>query len=264
MRRRLCAGALAGALGAAALGACAVVFPLDGFSQKEADASPTLEAAAEGGARCPDAGGASMVRVGAFCIDSTEATNTDYQAFLQADAGAGPPACAQKTTFVPGGTWPPPRGAENHPVGSVDWCDAFAFCAWVGKRLCALRVDGADRRNEWYVACSQDGGRRFPYGDDYQPEYCNGAGSGLGNTVPVATLPKCVGGYEGLFDLSGNVEEWIDDCDDAGTCHARGGGFLSGKLTDGGVAPYQLECSVLGSINRFSKYADVGIRCCSD
>ena len=47
-----------------------------------------------------------------------------------------------------------------------------------------------------------------------------------GTLVPVASLPGCQGGYPGVFDMSGNVEEVEDSCDDAGTCYSRGGSFV--------------------------------------
>jgi formylglycine-generating enzyme required for sulfatase activity len=33
--------------------------------------------------------------------------------------------------------------------------------------------------------------------------------------APVATFPDCEGSYAGLFDLEGNVAEWVDSCDGA-------------------------------------------------
>ena len=86
---------------------------------------------------------------------------------------------------------------------------------------------------------------------------------GLGDTIPVATLPGCEGGYAGIFDMVGNVSEWIDDCDDTGCAH-RGGSFGSGTTPDAAAELDEVECLASGHIGRLSKYGSVGIRCCSD
>jgi len=47
-----------------------------------------------------------------------------------------------------------PYGMPGKPVVCVDWCDAFSYCAWVGKRLC--RDGSADELpevSEWRLAC---------------------------------------------------------------------------------------------------------------
>jgi len=36
---------------------------------------------------------------------------------------------------------------------------------------------------------------------------------GFENLAPVASFPGCEGFYPGLFDLEGNVAEWVDSCD---------------------------------------------------
>jgi ELWxxDGT repeat protein len=66
---------------------------------------PSADAGTGGGA-CPSQVPPAMVRVGAngaYCIDSTEVTNADYQAFLQAKgtSTAGQPAGCANTTFHP-------------------------------------------------------------------------------------------------------------------------------------------------------------------
>lgn len=105
----------------------------------------------------------------------------------------------------------------------VDWCDAYAFCQWSGKDLCGATSGGPiatasardTKKSMLPSTCSREGTRSFPYGNTFDAKACNGQGPGVGDTVPVGTTPTCEGGYAGVFDLSGNVAEWINSCDDS-------------------------------------------------
>lgn len=174
---------------------------------------------------CPgDVKGSSMVLVpcasgGAFCIDSYEATRADYDAFLAASPatsgqGAG---CSWNTTFAPDETCENSEYVTKdpaHPQVCVDWCDAAAFCAWEGKRLCqgdwSHPADTA--YDEWFTACSAGGTKDFPYGTEYDPAVCNdyAAGADALTTDAVGANANCIGGYPGLYDMAGNVYEWVN------------------------------------------------------
>jgi len=242
--------------------ACSLIYDV-GRVEGPTDVVPGPDA--PGAVDCPAGRGPTAARVrfdgGSFCIDTTEVTNAEFAAFLTAkgtDTSGQPAACAANTSYVPTDTWPIQQGHENDPVVYVDWCDARAFCQWAGKRLCGSRVDAFVTRDEWYVACSHDGARAYPYGTAYDPSACNG-GATTGNLVPVGTKPGCVGGYDGLFDMSGNASEWVDACKDDGTCQHRGGAFYSKDP----AAP-RLSCSDFGGIGRLESYSTVGFRCCAD
>lgn len=237
--------------------------------------------AAEAEAGCPPA----MVQVPVpgpgggkdFCVDSTEATNKAYRAFLAAAeppaAGSQITACAWNATYTVG-----TLGADDLPVGGLDWCDAYAFCAWTGKRLCGAVAGGAlaygpfpSMASRWYVACSHGGANAFPYGNTYDPLACNGKPLDAGGPLPVGSLASCEGGYAGLFDMSGNVSEFIDSCDttpigacgssgpECDLCLLVGGGFLSGQGDGGNIA-----CTYPNQIYRNAHYVDNGVRCCAD
>jgi formylglycine-generating enzyme len=230
----------------------------------------TLDAPKE--AACPSTRGPAMVPAGAFCIDSTEVTTGQYAEFL--DAGYNPDAqpsyCSWNTgknDYVPSGQWPSTE--PQLPVTSVDWCDAYAFCAWAGKRLCGQLGGGAvdpdhagdASADQWLFACSKDGTLAFPYGNSYVPELCNDDNANCGNQVvdPVKSFAGCVGGYLGLYDMSGNVREWEDSCDnDNGrndNCNERGGSVNN----DGD----QVSCGNVQTDNRDNTSSHVGFRCCS-
>jgi sulfatase modifying factor 1 len=241
----------------------------------------TTETTPEAG--CP----AGMVQVPApdagpsFCVDSTEVTDEAYAAFLVASnppaSGTQIPDCSWNTSYVPAGGAP---GSDDLPVHAVNWCDAYAYCAWAGKRLCGAigggpfldfeGYPGSPSQSQWYTACSRGGTQAFPYAGPYQPTACNGAPVGAGAPVAVGSLKQCVGGYPGLFDMSGNVSEFLDSCSttpnagcgtgpECDLCLLVGGGFLSGA--DGGS---NIDCAYGNEVYRNSTYDDNGFRCCAD
>ena len=219
----------------------------------------------EGASPCTGDAGPESVQVGSYCIDKTEVTAAQYDRFLVAlDAGAAvalPPSCAGKTSFAPGA----PAAQGNYPVVSVDWCDAYAFCAWAGKRLCGRIGGGTNAAGEfadaaasqWYRACSFEGQRAYPYGAVYQPQACNGIDNAAGASLPAGTS-SCVGGFPGIFDMSGNVWEWEDSCVSAAPtagCRIRGGAHDS--LRDA------LRCDFDYVWSRNATLSTLGFRCCS-
>jgi len=239
---------------------------------------------------CPGNGG--MVNVGSFCIDATEVTNAQYKKFLDAkgsDTSGQLAACAWNTTYTPKGftgrPWPVEAQYVSHPVVGVDWCDAYAYCKWAGKRLCggmgAGRVPpgGADdwTKSQWMHACTNAGTTKFPYGSPYNDQKCNGLrfdappnvkrpdpdhpGTG---TVPVKLASGCHGvkaPFDAVFDMTGNVWEWEDDCDGtsgaADKCGRRGGGYIGENNSDA-CDPWTPPRDPRDSTN-----PDLGFRCCS-
>jgi hypothetical protein len=256
----------------------------DGSSDAAVDGAPAdgpsdVDAAADSTATdgmCPlGAPGPAMIPVSDFCIDSTEITIAQYTAFLTAKAGdtsGQPPACLWNASFIPSG-WPQP-GTSDIAVVGVDWCDAYMYCAWAGKRLCGNSDGGSSDPNdwanpavsEWFRACSRngDGVHLYPYGLDYDASACNGADYGAGG--PLSSRATCQGGYPGLLDLSGNVFEWEDSCfvpspeagDQTGAtdgCNVRGGAFDQGATG--------LRCDFNFAFQRANRGMNTGIRCCS-
>jgi formylglycine-generating enzyme required for sulfatase activity len=204
-----------------------------------------------------------------YCMDATEVSAAHYAEFL---AAAVPTSgqlskCSWNTSFDDGATPlpavdgglgdPQPAPAGNMPMRNVDWCDAYAYCDWAGKRLCgALAGTGT---NEWEHACSAGNEQRFPYGNTYQPLACNGFDNTGSGSVPVGSIPECEGGYPGLFDLSGNVWEWQFPCMGSGenvVCEYRGGSYTT-ELE----GPLRCDVPLTESI---MLRGDIGIRCCAD
>jgi formylglycine-generating enzyme len=225
------------------------------------DSGPDVEAG-----RCPTRGGA-MHDFGTFCIDSTEVTNAAYAAFAEAGAPIeGGVACAYKSGS---GTTAFDPSKPDHPMVFVDWCDAVAFCRWAGKHLCGRitpvggshTIPAAEIGNPvasaWVAACTDRGNRVYQYGNTFDGSACNILDGGSGAAEKVGSRMSCQGPEAGLFDLGGNVWEWIDACDafDGGSqegCRFIGGGFRSAGYT----------CDVASGFARGATANDVGFRCC--
>jgi formylglycine-generating enzyme required for sulfatase activity len=191
--------------------------------------------------------------------------------------------CSGNTTFTPASdalncTQYDPVNNKDAPVSCVDWCDAQAFCAWAGKRLCGkiggganLTSDFADAtKSEWFTACSHAGQNDFPYGSSYQSNACVGVDYG-GTRQRAVPTASCVGGYAGLYDLSGNVSEWENSCSGStgasDLCAYRGGSYAD---LDTGTTP-TLRCNSgttttpkLATKARSAHDPEIGFRCCSD
>jgi formylglycine-generating enzyme required for sulfatase activity len=102
----------------------------------------------------------------------------------------------------------------NHPVNCVDWNNVSTFCQWVGGRL--------PSEAEWeYAARSSGMNYDFPWGNE--PATCDYAvmdsdilwnsgneGCGVNSTWEVCSKPDG-NTSQGLCDMAGNVEEWVQD-----------------------------------------------------
>ena len=158
------------------------------------------------------------------------------------------------------------------PQGYASGKDAEIACRNAGKRLCS--------RDEWKTACRGEQNRQFPYGDKYEQGRCNvfrEAHPGIllwddptiNHTDPRFNLVRsakgpllratgateaCASrwGDDAIFDMVGNLDEWIDDPD--GTFL---GGFYARSKRDG------CESAVEAHVLSYADYS-TGVRCCRD
>lgn len=142
---------------------------------------------------------AHTVFLDAFWIDQTEVTNAMYNLCVQSNA-CGEPSV---TSYFDDPAY------SNHPVVSVSWEDAKAYCAWAGRRL--------PTEAEWEKAASWDPvkneKRVYPWGNDFDCEKGDFEGSscdGYEGTSPVGSFPSGASAY-GALDMGGNAWEWVND-----------------------------------------------------
>jgi formylglycine-generating enzyme len=104
-----------------------------------------------------------------------------------------------------------PVDKANHPVTLIGFGDAVAYSAWLSTRI-GLPVR-LPTEAEWERA-ARGGleGRRYPWGDDIDPSRANFLAD---PSLKKHASTRPVGSYSpndfGLYDMSGNVWEWVSD-----------------------------------------------------
>jgi hypothetical protein len=155
-----------------------------------------------------------------YCIDTYEVTYTQYSSFVGGSTtqtlADQPAECAWNTTFVPANNWPQVGNEAKNPVNYVNWCDAFAYCSYVGHHLCGAIANPTTMSpggtpipltemavfqdasvlaandpaiDEWYNACSSQGQNTWPYSNTYQATWCNDIDSPAQQTSGLVEIP---------------------------------------------------------------------------
>ena len=113
-------------------------------------------------------------------------------------------------------------GHPIHPAENMDWRQAVTFCAWLtrlkagelppGFALACLPTEA-----EWEYACRAGTTTLWSFGSDVG-QLANYAWYDTGS--PAISFPQKVGGKRpnpwGLYDVHGNVREWVQDFYDEG------------------------------------------------
>ncbi len=183
-----------------------------------------------------------------FWMSSTAVTVTAYKRFVAATRHQMPEA----PEFNPNSE------KDDHPIVRVNWHDAEAYCEWAGGRL--------PTEAEWeYAARGDKEGLKYPWGNELSSQ--NAKYDSRDGTAPVGSYPA--NGF-GLYDMTGNVWEWVADWyeenyyvssparDPEGPSAGRGR-VLRGGAWD--IVPVYLRASYRCGVGPVSWWNDIGFRC---
>ena len=132
-----------------------------------------------------------------FYFSKFEVTFAQYDRFAQATGRQLPPDNG----------W----GRENRPVINVSWYDAKAYTAWLSDQT------GNEYRLpteiEWEYSARAGSDTAFWYGNEVRAGYsvCESCGSQW-DGVSTGPVGSQASNPLGLFDMHGNVAEWVEDC----------------------------------------------------
>jgi formylglycine-generating enzyme required for sulfatase activity len=100
---------------------------------------------------------------------------------------------------------------DAYPATGMRWNEAAAYIAWLnastGRKYRFLS------EAEWEYAARAGAGSAYSTGPSIRPDQANFAASGFGKPVPVGQYAP---NRFGLYDMHGNVWEWVADCFDEG------------------------------------------------
>jgi formylglycine-generating enzyme required for sulfatase activity len=94
----------------------------------------------------------------------------------------------------------------RRPVIEVSWRNAVAYCAWLANET--GQPYRLPSEAEWEYACRAGTTTRYTFGDAITPKDANYSESKLGKTTEVGAYPP---NAWGLYDMHGNVWEWVED-----------------------------------------------------
>jgi formylglycine-generating enzyme required for sulfatase activity len=173
-----------------------------------------------------------------FAIGRYEITRDQYESFVQATGRAGGDACITWNSAtgrwenVVGASWQRPGFAQtgDHPVGCLDLADAQAYVTWLSERTGErYRIP---TEAEWEYVARAGTTTMQTWGDSFG-EVCRYANAsdlsraeahgglateptrffscrdGFVYTAPVGSFPP---NPFGLYDVIGNIWEWVQDC----------------------------------------------------
>lgn len=132
-----------------------------------------------------------------FYISKYEVTFDQYDTF----------ATATGRDLPPDNGW----GRGQRPVINVSWYDAKAYTTWLsGQTSAEYRLP---TEIEWEYSARADSTTSFWYGNEVKSGYsvCDSCGSQW-DGVSTAPIGSQASNPLGLFDMHGNVAEWVEDC----------------------------------------------------
>ncbi|MFZ2281126.1 MAG: bifunctional serine/threonine-protein kinase/formylglycine-generating enzyme family protein, partial [Prosthecobacter sp.] len=216
-----------------------------------------------------------------MCIHETR--NQDYKAYAAAVKGVNPSPIYSDKSAV--------DQAEDHPIRNVRYIDAAGFCEWLSNKegrkyrlptdeewSLAMGIGPAEKRaaGDTPETLTRRPIQEFPWGSTQwppppgfgnygdtawkavfpnQPHFIEGYTDGFPTTAPVMSFPP---NQQGLYDMSGNVTEWVQDWWNAEQKDRtyRGGGYSNRE-------PRDLQPSARGHHAPSARYSNgnQGFRC---
>ena len=167
-----------------------------------------------------------------FAFGLTEITQAQFRRFVEDTGYQAGTDCRMWTgetvEAVEGKDWRDPGYGrppnENDPVACVSWYDAKAYVQWLAEQT--GRGYRLPTEAEWEYVARGGGTTAYSWGDDPDAgcgvaNYYDQSGAGLRPWEPVACddghrIVAPVGSLTpnefGVFDVTGNVWEWVEDC----------------------------------------------------
>ena len=121
-------------------------------------------------------------------------------------------------------------GRGTRPVVGVNWFDAQTYVGWLNRKTGADDAYRLLSDAEWEYVARAGTTTAYPWGEKIDHNYGNfgieGPGLGgkadgrdtwLAQTAPVASFPA---NAFGVYDMHGNIFEWVEDCYEADRAHA--------------------------------------------
>ncbi len=197
------------------------------------------------------------VTLSPFFIDQFEVSNAQYRACVQ----AGNCTNGFNNSFTRVG-YRDDAQFDNYPALGVTWNQAAAYCQSLGKRL--------PTEAEWEYAASGPTNFTWPWGNEFDPAL---SAASAADVQPVDSFADGVSPF-GLYNMAGNVGEWVQDTYDANfyanapaenPVNESGGGaavFRGGSFANTNGVFYTTS-------RRFAKArtqtdVDLGFRCAAD
>jgi formylglycine-generating enzyme required for sulfatase activity len=151
------------------------------------------------------------VSVRAFKLSAYDVTFDQYDVFARATGHELPDDAG----------W----GRGNNPVINVNWDDAQAFIAWLNQK--SAKRFRLPSEAEWEYAARAGTTTSFYWGKEFDASLANRNGS---RTSPVGSFSP---NAWGLYDMSGNVSQWTQDCwnESYGGAPTDGSAWISGDCT---------------------------------
>jgi len=144
---------------------------------------------------------ADKMYLDAFSIDQYEVTTARYSKFMQETKRPAPKYWSDQVLTQ----------HERKPVVGVGWNDAAAYCAWVKKRL--------PTEAEWEKAARGTDQRLYPWGNEEPSRqwanFDRCCDKGYEALTEVGAFEQGKSPY-GVYDMAGNVWEWVADQYDEG------------------------------------------------